>query len=301
MLGVVMGVILSGFFYHWTDYKRDVLKIFSVAIGVCIAITIYSILTLSGKTGQSRHSVGTTLGFTTIATTIGMYASPMATIVRVIRTKTASSMPFTMGIVNVLNSFCWTIYAALVNNMFIMAPNIAGVVLGSTQMIVTYIYRPKILANIQVVSVSSEDKTPLAVLVFSDQEQSHISALDYGRTEASAHSDVLAAVPECPTRAEEAVAPHGPTSPRMALRGLTLCSSRELQQLVVAGCQAAYKPPPPAGASKPAAMTPPCGAIALSRRRQWDGPSRTVDGRAAWSTTAPFRAPTNPRGHNQNK
>ncbi|KAK1942659.1 Bidirectional sugar transporter SWEET15 [Phytophthora citrophthora] len=142
MLGVIMGAIFSCFFYRWTDNKRGVMKVFAFSIFVCCAIAIYSILALSGRTGQSRHSVGTTLGFITIATTIGMYASPMATIVRVIRTKTATSMPLTMGIVNVLNSICWTIYAALVNNMFIMAPNIAGIVLGTMQMIVTYIYRP---------------------------------------------------------------------------------------------------------------------------------------------------------------
>lgn len=169
-----MGLVLSGSFYHWTNDKREVLKIFAVAVVVCLAITIYSILALSRKTGQSRHSVETTLGFTTIATTIGMYASPMA----MIRTKTASSMPFTMGIANVLNSFCWAIYAPLVNNMFIMTPNIVGVVLGSTQMIVTYIYRPKTPTNSQVAAVLSEDKAPLAVLVLSGQEQSRGSALD---------------------------------------------------------------------------------------------------------------------------
>ncbi|OWZ16529.1 hypothetical protein PHMEG_0009670 [Phytophthora megakarya] len=168
MLGVIMGAVLSCFFYHWAENKREVLMICVVSVLVCLTITIYSILALSEKTGQSRDSVGTTLGFTTIATTIGMYASPMATIIRVIRTKMATSMPFTMGAVNVLNSICWTIYAALVNNMFIMAPNIAGFVLGSTQMIVTYVYRPQIRTNILEASISNDIQTPSSVVVLTE-------------------------------------------------------------------------------------------------------------------------------------
>ncbi|KAG7379302.1 hypothetical protein PHYPSEUDO_008756 [Phytophthora pseudosyringae] len=78
-----------------------------------------------------------------LGTTVGMYMSPMATIVRVVRTKTASSMPFTMGIVNVLNSSCWALYSGLVGNMFILVPNIAGLTLATTQLVLTYIYRRK--------------------------------------------------------------------------------------------------------------------------------------------------------------
>jgi solute carrier family 50 protein (sugar transporter) len=141
ILGIVTGVFFNYFFYRWTAHKRSVLQIFVVAFAVCVTITTYCVLAICGLTGQSHASVNTTMGFMTIGTTVGMYMSPMATIVRVIRTKTASSMPFTMGIVNVLNSFCWALYSGLVGNMFILAPNIAGLALGLTQLILTYIYR----------------------------------------------------------------------------------------------------------------------------------------------------------------
>ncbi|KAG6623935.1 3-like protein [Phytophthora cinnamomi] len=143
VLGIVTGVFFNYFFYRWTAHKRHVMKIFVTAFFVCIVITVYSVLAIFGRTGQSHSSVDTTMGFMTIGTTVGMYMSPMATIVRVIRTKTASSMPFTMGIVNVLNSFCWALYSGLVGNMFILAPNIAGLSLGTTQLVLTYIYRRK--------------------------------------------------------------------------------------------------------------------------------------------------------------
>ncbi|OWZ22985.1 hypothetical protein PHMEG_0002194 [Phytophthora megakarya] len=140
VLGVVVGVILAYFFYRWTDNKRKVLKIFAISFVVCFLVATYSILAMAGITGQSNSSIGTTLGFVTIGTTIGLYISPMSTIALVLRTKTSSSMPFTMGVVNVLNTICWLLYSALVDNIFILAPNIAGLVLGSTQLILTFIY-----------------------------------------------------------------------------------------------------------------------------------------------------------------
>ncbi|CAI5708362.1 unnamed protein product [Peronospora destructor] len=143
IVGVVAGVFFNYFFYRWTENKLAVVKAFAGSFAVCLIVTIYSILALAGHMGQSRESISTTLGFMTIGTSVGMYVSPMATIATVLQTKTASSMPFTMGVVNVFNSFNWATYAALIDNKFILGPNIAGFILGCTQLILTFIYRPK--------------------------------------------------------------------------------------------------------------------------------------------------------------
>ncbi|GMF52359.1 unnamed protein product [Phytophthora fragariaefolia] len=144
MLGVVVGIFLAYCFYLWAEDQRDVIRTFIIASIVFLAITIYDVLALCGVTGQSRSSTETALGFIMMGCTTGMYASPMATIVRVVRTKTATSMPFTMGAVNVLNSFCWGVYGGLIHNNFLLVPNIIGVTLSSMQMLVTYIYTAKV-------------------------------------------------------------------------------------------------------------------------------------------------------------
>ncbi|KAF4027716.1 Sugar efflux transporter for intercellular exchange [Phytophthora infestans] len=121
-LGIYSGVFFN-YFYRWAVHKRRVMHIFAIAFFLCVLITIYSALAIYERTGQSSSSVNTTMGLMTIGTTVGVYVSPMATIVRVIGTKSASPMPFTMGIVNVLNSCCWALYATLVGNLFIFASN----------------------------------------------------------------------------------------------------------------------------------------------------------------------------------
>lgn len=137
------GGLLAVFFYRWADDKRAVLRVFAVSFVVCILVATYSVLALTGVTGQSKSSISTTLGFITIGTTIGLYISPLATVARALRTKTSSSMPFTMGVANVVNTICWIMYSALVSNMFILAPNIAGLALGSTQLILTLVSIPE--------------------------------------------------------------------------------------------------------------------------------------------------------------
>lgn len=151
IVGIVTGVFFNYLFYRWAEDKRAVVKAFVGSFVVCLVVTIYSILALTGNTGQSQASVGTTLGFITIGTTLGLYVSPMATIAKVLRTKTASSMPFTMGVVNVFNSFCWATYATLIGNMFILGPNIAGFILGCIQLTLTFVYRckaPELVGNV---------------------------------------------------------------------------------------------------------------------------------------------------------
>ncbi|KAG3164570.1 hypothetical protein PI126_g5038 [Phytophthora idaei] len=79
-------------------------------------------------------------------------------------------MPFTMGIVNVLNSLCWALYSGLVGNLFILAPNITGLALGTTQMVLTYVYRRKPQTDDEIISATIEnpyDKSALSVVVVS--------------------------------------------------------------------------------------------------------------------------------------
>ncbi|KAJ8576937.1 hypothetical protein ON010_g2270 [Phytophthora cinnamomi] len=157
VLGVVVGIFLGYCFYLWAVDQHEVMRVFVIFFFVCLVITIYAVLAICGITGQSHSSTVTALGFIMIGCTSCMYASPMATIVHVVRTKTATSMPFTMGVVNVLNSFCWGVYGGLIHNNFLLIPNIIGVTLSSTQMLVTYIYRSKGPADEQLVATSNED------------------------------------------------------------------------------------------------------------------------------------------------
>ncbi|KAK1942664.1 Bidirectional sugar transporter SWEET1 [Phytophthora citrophthora] len=167
-LGVISGGILAFFFYKWTAHKRDVMKVFLISGIIMLLETIYGLIALLGWTGQTRSATGTTLGVLVIISSVGLYASPMATIRLVIRTKTSSSMPFTMGVINVINSFCWVVYAILVDDIFILIPNASGALLGSIQLILTFIYPRKAPSQSQIVSIN--DQASLSVVLHSPSQ-----------------------------------------------------------------------------------------------------------------------------------
>ncbi|KAG1702219.1 hypothetical protein DVH05_010009 [Phytophthora capsici] len=165
VFGFVVGSYIAFFFYRWTDDQSSVLRIVAVSFVVCLLVMVYSVLALAGVTGQSNVSIGTMLGFVTSGTTTGLYISPMATIARVLRTKSSSSMPFTMGVVNVFSAVSWIMYSSLVYNIFLLVPNSIGLVVGSIQLILTCIYPRKITPNeepdqvhLSVLSVSHDRK-----------------------------------------------------------------------------------------------------------------------------------------------
>ncbi|KAG6952349.1 hypothetical protein JG688_00013322 [Phytophthora aleatoria] len=70
VLRVAVGGILTCLFYCWASNKTESAQVIIVAVFVCVVMTIYGALAVTGVTGQSHYSVSTTLGFITIATTI---------------------------------------------------------------------------------------------------------------------------------------------------------------------------------------------------------------------------------------
>ncbi|EGZ08361.1 hypothetical protein PHYSODRAFT_446228, partial [Phytophthora sojae] len=111
----VMGLITCGgfiaVFYRYTDDKRSVHRICAAALAVIVLVCFYGAIGVAGVTSQSKSSMATAMGAISIGTSIGLYGSPLATIQRVIRTKSTASMPFTLCLANFFNSVCWVVYA----------------------------------------------------------------------------------------------------------------------------------------------------------------------------------------------
>ncbi|KAK1277692.1 Bidirectional sugar transporter SWEET16 [Acorus gramineus] len=73
--------------------------------------------------------------------TVGMYASPMAAMRRIVKTKSVEYMPFSLSFFLFLNGGVWSAYSLLVKDFFIGVPNAIGFVLGSAQLLLYMVYR----------------------------------------------------------------------------------------------------------------------------------------------------------------
>ncbi|KAJ9562528.1 hypothetical protein OSB04_007688 [Centaurea solstitialis] len=72
-----------------------------------------------------------------------MYASPLTIMWKVIKTKSVEFMPFPLSLAAFLNGVCWTTYALLEFDLFILIANGAGALLGLCQLILYALYYKK--------------------------------------------------------------------------------------------------------------------------------------------------------------
>lgn len=140
----IMGLVTCGgfiaVFYRYTDDKRSVHRICAAASVIIVLVCLYGAIGVASVTGQSKSSMATAMGAISIGTSIGLYGSPLATIRRIMRTKSTASMPFTLCLANFFNSVCWVVYAIIVVDVWILLPNTFGCVLTTIQLILYVIY-----------------------------------------------------------------------------------------------------------------------------------------------------------------
>ncbi|GMF14844.1 unnamed protein product [Phytophthora lilii] len=153
----IMGLVTcAGFiavFYRYTDDKRSVHRICLMAVAVIVLVCLYGVLGVVGVTGQSKSSLATAMGAISIGTSIGLYGSPLATIRRIVRTKSTATMPFTLCLANFFNSVCWVVYAIIIVDVWVLLPNAFGCVLTTIQLILYVIYPTSKTTETQLESV----------------------------------------------------------------------------------------------------------------------------------------------------
>jgi len=84
--------------------------------------------------GQSKAT--TVLGLTCTVLNVCMYAAPLGVVRTVIRQRSVQAMPLPLTVCTGFCSACWTVYALLVTDDFILVPNVAGLALFALQLLV---------------------------------------------------------------------------------------------------------------------------------------------------------------------
>lgn len=142
--GEVLALIYLCVYYRYTSEREQVRKL---AGGIFVALLLVTVYALSGEymlgiTSQSKEAVGDAVGWIAVTVCILLFASPLATIRRVIRTKNAASFPIAMCVVGFFGNSLWVTYGAMIGDVFMWFSNAICVTLGFVQIIVYIIYNP---------------------------------------------------------------------------------------------------------------------------------------------------------------
>jgi solute carrier family 50 protein (sugar transporter) len=141
MFGVCTGTGFVMIFHTYAPDRKYVYKMCGYGLLITVILLLYTVLAAVGVTGETNDHEGTVLGWITVFTTVAQFGSPLATMRRVIRTKSNASLPFFMCLMNVINCSCWITYSSLKWNPFILAPSAAGAIMGVVQVVLWVIYR----------------------------------------------------------------------------------------------------------------------------------------------------------------
>ncbi|XP_007031435.2 PREDICTED: bidirectional sugar transporter SWEET7b [Theobroma cacao] len=136
-IGLVIELIyLTIFVIYANDRKKRVL-VGLFLLGEAVLTVIVVVIAMLAFEFKNRDIF---VGVICDVFNIIMYASPLAVWRKVIKTKSVEYMPFWLSVASLANGCCWTLYALIQLDVFILISNGLGAVFGLMQLILYSYY-----------------------------------------------------------------------------------------------------------------------------------------------------------------
>lgn len=130
--GIAIELTYIILFLIYSDKKKRI-KVLLVVLVELIFIAVLAVLVFTiSHTHKDRSMI---VGIICILFNVMMYASPLSVMRLVITTKSVEFMPFFLSLASLANGVCWTAYALIRFDPFIVAPNGVGSLFGIAQLI----------------------------------------------------------------------------------------------------------------------------------------------------------------------
>ncbi|KAL7111146.1 hypothetical protein ACP275_05G069500 [Erythranthe tilingii] len=130
--GFVIEIVYLSLFLIFSDKKKR-LRLVVIVVAECVFMAVLALLVLTVAHTTKLRSV--IVGSICMVGNIMMYAAPLSVMKMVITTKSVEYMPFFLSLFSFLNGISWTAYALIRFDIFIVAPNGMGSLLGLAQLL----------------------------------------------------------------------------------------------------------------------------------------------------------------------
>lgn len=139
-IGLSIEILYLIIFFTYADKKGRLKVLRWVAVEVAFMAIVAVITILCFHTTQRRTLF---VGILCVIFCLGMYASPLTIMGKVIKTKSVKYMPFWLSVGNFTNGVIWTVYAFLPLDPWILIPNGLGAISGAAQLVLYACYYKK--------------------------------------------------------------------------------------------------------------------------------------------------------------
>ncbi|KAE9079930.1 hypothetical protein PF007_g23248 [Phytophthora fragariae] len=142
IFGDIVLVLYVAIYAKWYPDRKYVKKCLVLGAVSFVLVTLYAILVACDAIPQSRHQHGVVLGYVADVATFALYVSPFEKIKLVIKTKSSAAIPVLLCSIIFINSSLWLANGIVDDDLFIVVPNVVGVLLTTIQLTLYFIYRP---------------------------------------------------------------------------------------------------------------------------------------------------------------
>ncbi|KAG7383682.1 hypothetical protein PHYPSEUDO_003486 [Phytophthora pseudosyringae] len=141
-IGDALSVVFLAVYIRWATERKAVLKTCFIALLCNAVVTVYVLLVKSGALQQSQPTMTLVVGIIAVASSLALYASPLAAIKVVLQTRSSASLPFAMILAGAINNLLWVVYGFLVFDLFLIVPSSVNAALGLVQVALYGAFHP---------------------------------------------------------------------------------------------------------------------------------------------------------------
>ncbi|KAG7397002.1 hypothetical protein PHYBOEH_001452 [Phytophthora boehmeriae] len=138
----VIGLTLSLFYlvvYYRYEHNKSSLQL-QILVTTLLLLLLVWYPFVAIYLGQEAENVHDIVGFITVAISAVMFGSPLVLVKRVIQERNTELLPLTMIVAGAVNCVLWLAYGLLRNDMFVIVPNAANLLLGVLQLLLFCIF-----------------------------------------------------------------------------------------------------------------------------------------------------------------
>ncbi|KAM0859887.1 hypothetical protein ACQ4PT_046888 [Festuca glaucescens] len=137
-IGLLIEAIYVGIFLVLAHNKERLRMLIVLGIEAVFMVALVLGVLLGAHTHAMRSMI---VGILCVTASTAMYASPLNIIKRVVHTKSVEYMAFFPSLMGLLNGACWTAYALIKFDTYVMIPSGLAVLFSLVQLILYLCYR----------------------------------------------------------------------------------------------------------------------------------------------------------------
>ncbi|KAK9669420.1 hypothetical protein RND81_13G128500 [Saponaria officinalis] len=136
-IGLGIEIIYVSIFFIYSSWGKRKKIALALLVEIAFFLVVFFVTTEALHTIKARTIL---VGALCVAFNVIMYFSPLTVMRMVIKTKSVKYMPFWLSIANFLNGACWTAYACIKFDPWMVIPNGLGTLSGVIQLVLYALY-----------------------------------------------------------------------------------------------------------------------------------------------------------------